>query len=299
MCEKVCYIDTERGNLNKLVYFYKCLLNKFDVIAIDNEKIYIDVYNGIIDKKIYTKIMKKIRNNNFKIVLSNKIQMKENLDKKYTFDGKLLMKHMILQVINYIEQCVDYDFRAESIFVTMNDERNFEYIQDIAGIFKDINIVTNRIKKLNRMYERLSKQSDLIVSLQNNRKKSLKRAKIIINFDEDFFKTFYCGRNCIIINLYKDKLNMRNSFHGVVIEGIDIKYNYNKNRYLEPKNYNNSIFYESCMYSLNHKVVKEKIAKDNVKIIGFFGSRGVINKSEIKNNFIKKTIKLDKLEKKD
>lgn len=119
----------------------------------------------------------------------------------------------------------------------------------------------------------------LVVS--NNKKKSLQKAKIIINFDlrQDTFSNYQINRNSMIINLSDNIIKMEKSFNGIIINSIqidDINYkirNYYLFEYID--------LYESDIIEENKfDKILEKIKEDDIIIKGLLGERGKIQNME-------------------
>ncbi len=117
--------------------------------------------------------------------------------------------------------------------------------------------------------------------LSNNKKKSLKRAKIVINFDmkQDMFSNYQINRNAMIINLSESIIEMEKSFNGIVINSMqinDINYkirNYYLFEYIDL--YESDIIEESKFGK-----ILEKIKEDNIMIKDLIGKRGKIQNME-------------------
>lgn len=117
--------------------------------------------------------------------------------------------------------------------------------------------------------------------LSNNKKKSLQKAKIIINFDmrQDMFSNYQINRNAMIINLSDSIIKMEKSFNGIIINSIEIDdINYKiRNYYL----FEYIDLYESNIIEENKfNKILEKIKEDNIVIKGLLGKRGKIQNME-------------------
>lgn len=117
--------------------------------------------------------------------------------------------------------------------------------------------------------------------LSNNKKKSLQKAKIIINFDmrQDMFSNYQINRNAVIINLSDSIIEMEKSFNGIIINSIEIDdINYKiRNYYL----FEYIDLYESNIIEENKfNKILEKIKEDNIVIKGLLGKRGKIQNME-------------------
>ncbi len=127
------------------------------------------------------------------------------------------------------------------------------------------------------MYEK----KGIMLVLSNNKKKSLQKAKIIINFDmrQDMFSNYQINRNAVIINLSDSIIEMEKSFNGIIINSIEIDdINYKiRNYYL----FEYIDLYESNIIEENKfNKILEKIKEDNIVIKGLLGKRGKIQNME-------------------
>lgn len=243
------------------------------------------INKNIIDKKRLDKIIKlKNKNNIKKMIVSNKIKIQANSDELNLLNGKILMKNMVLFLLKYLFSYLEKDIRCENLYILIDNDKNQDIIFDLAHQFKSISIVTDNIKKLKRLDKKLSNDEEIITSISNNYKKALKKAEIIVNFDYDtnFFEKFNVNRNSIIINLFNENIKMKNSYQGIVIENIKIDYENLNNYIIDFKDFDKTIFYESCIYNSKYYEIKDRYFEDNCKIKSLIGCNGEIPISEIK-----------------
>ena len=300
------YIDyrtNEQSNFFKRVidkFFYR-----FSVIDVDDDKKCIYINKKYIDKKAYKKINKYLFMHNFELlsenaIIANNIQISVNTI-KYIPKEKKIMKAMLCDLLVYLERLLDVDFRNESIYISVINDSNKEVIIDILDMFKSINIVTTRLGCMRKMENNILKHKEALISISNNRKKALKRAKILINFDfgNMLLNDFEINRNCIIINLNNDKINTKNIFHGCVINALNIDFSNRYEKYIFKEDYNLDDLYSGYIKDMEYKDIVKMNKKDNCKILKLIGNNGILNECEIVNNFINSAIKLDKTQKKD
>lgn len=120
-----------------------------------------------------------------------------------------------------------------------------------------------------------------MIAVSNNKKKSLQKAKIIINFDlrNEDFSNYQINRNAMVINLSDNSMKMEKSFNGIIINSMQIV-NINhkiRNYYL----FQYTELYESYIFEEKkfEKVLK-KIEEDGIIIKGLLGERGKIQNME-------------------
>lgn len=283
MCNKIGYLEHDASKRLYISGILNKVFNKINIYNLDENKMKIVLNKTDISDKYLLKILKVIKFNQINIIaISNKININPKIffdNKIKILDGKKLMKNMILPILDKIFLYNGMDMRSSDIYFTVKDDKEIKLICELAQKFRCINIVTDRIKKLNRLESKLDKNDEIIYSISSNRNKSLRRADIIVNFDYDtkFFNEFKVNRNAILVNLSNNKIIMKSSFQGIIIENIDINFeNYNN------INFEQNILYESYIYNLNYEEFKLKCIKDKCRIKKMIGTNGEISAFEIK-----------------
>lgn len=120
-----------------------------------------------------------------------------------------------------------------------------------------------------------------MISVSNNKKRSLQKAKIIINFDlqNEELSNYQINRNAVIINLSHNVITMEKSFNGIIINSMEIT---NKN--YQMRNYylfEHIELYESYIFEeKKFDKVLERIEEDCIIIKGLLGERGIIQNME-------------------
>ena len=133
-------------------------------------------------------------------------------------------------------------------------------------------------------------KENILISVSNNKRKALKRAKYIlnINLNESELQKYTINRNAIIINLEQYIIFNKTSFNGININNIELDI---PDDYIEQfeeigENFNYTVLYESIILNLNGEKsknkVKERIKEDNIKIKYLIGNNGKISDVELK-----------------
>ena len=306
------YIDNKENNSKDILKkISNYLFYKFSVIDVDNEKKCIYINKKYINNKAYKKINRylnkqgldildkntliakniqlKVRNNHKNDVFINEI--------KYLQKEKYLMKVMLYEILKYIEKMVDADYRNESIYVTMISEKNKNVLLEIIDLFKNINIITTRIGYMRRLEKNILKNKDSIISISNNKRKALKRARLLINFDfnDNLLKEFSINRNCIIINLNNERIRLNSNFQGCIIDSVQIDFKNQYEQYIKKCRYSIEDLYCSYIQQYVYNKAIKQSKENDCKIVKLLGNSGVILNEEIINNFINSAIKLDKI----
>ncbi len=125
-------------------------------------------------------------------------------------DGKGLFKYIIYEILIYIINIQNRKAELEDIFIVANniDEIMLDNIIFLSTKFKNINIVSKNIEKYRYIEDIVYNNTGNNVILLNNKRKSLKRAKFIVNVDNSIeeLNEYLIYRKAIIINL-NDEIN--------------------------------------------------------------------------------------------
>lgn len=278
--------------LKWIIYLFKKM---FCVLTIRNENICVLPYKRLHSKTLIKIITKTISKISINVVLSNYLNelepLKMHLQEKNIniYEGNILSKYLLYNFVEYISKQKNEENYSQEIFILANnltkiDETNIIYF---SRNLKRINIVTKNINKFNKLEEKLE-ELGMGVTITNNRRKSLLKAKIIINldFDEDMLNSFNINQHAIIIQAGK-KVNIKSKlFNGINILDYQIIYD---SEYIdlsneEYKKFDKKILYESIIDNKKYEDVINMIKRDNVRIVNLIGKNGIIHKQEyIKN----------------
>ena len=144
-------------------------------------------------------------------------------------DSKWLFK----QFTNEIIQSTLKDKKKEEceIWICINEIYDLaqEYIYKFAKEFKRINIVTNHIGKFQKIEDKLYKEEGILINITNNRRKSLSKAKLILNIDfpKETLNQFTIYEKADIISWEGNIKINKKKFNGKIIE--DFEYSLDKN----------------------------------------------------------------------
>lgn len=246
------------------------------------------------------------------IVFSNEVtkEFKEEFSKNLiinkfnitTLKGKRIMKYMDLEILNYIFEKQNIEKENEEIYILIQQNKNYninyksflnelkEYIKKYIYKFKIVNLISNDIRELKNIQDEIMEKENILISVSNNKRKALKRAKYIlnINLNECELQKYTINRNAIIINLEQYIIFNKTSFNGININNIELDI---PDEYIEQfeeigENFNYTVLYESIILNLNGEKsknkVKERIKEDNIKIKYLIGNNGKISDVELK-----------------
>lgn len=237
-------------------------------------------------KKIINNILK---NNIIKdIVISKKLEENNELNSFLQtkniniLTGRWLFKYLTYETLEYICKVKNVKIEEQEIFILVKDnsEINLQNIIMLAQKVKLLNIVTTDFNKFKKIEEFLYNNMGILIRIANNYRKTLAKAKIILNMDfsEDEINKYLIYKKAIIINL-KNRIKIYSkSFNGINANYYKINYINNLEAY---NSFDNNIIYESKIYKRdNFKNIRNIILSDNIKVTALIGENGIINEQE-------------------
>ena len=252
-------------------------------IKIENNRIILPTEKELTEKKQEKLAQKTIKmlnkSSSKKIVVSKKIEEYEKLmnilkSKYINVDGKWLYKMLVPEMMEYILKKENLKKEETSLYILVNDTTDvvLQNMLEFAKEYKTITIITNHLDKFKKIEERILEESGINISIMNNKKKSLSRARIIINFDfpKELINQYVINEKAIILNLPgKLKINKKR-YEGKIIQGYEIKLKETKedqsyNQELE-KFYPKAIYESKFYYEQPYQYIRDKIKKDKVEI---------------------------------
>jgi len=282
--------------IEKIIITIKKIFIKISIERVSINK-YHDTYIILIPKyKKYNSILKKIIINQIKkCIISNKIEnllYDENvlfLSKEIQYYSKIteknIMKSLIVEIINYIFNINKINAELENIYIFVNEytRNNIQIIEKMCYKFKTVNIITENIKNYKQLENKLSEKNKLI-TVSNNKRKSVKNAKYVINIDfcKEKLEQYNLNMNSIIINFTNEKKFFDKLFKGVIINNIEVILNNNFEYYIKEifGNIDNQLLLESYILNNASINVQEYFGKYNCKIGYLLGVRGKISEIE-------------------
>lgn len=143
---------------------------------------------------------------------------------KYYEGNKQIFNDCIEEILENVIKIQNETKEEQSIYILAksNQVKNENRIINMLFNYKAINIVTPNIKDFKKLEDFLDEHLETI-SIINNKRKSLSRAKYIINIDfsKDELLEYNINRTATIFNLNYERLDIKN-FDGVIINNINI-----------------------------------------------------------------------------
>ena len=265
------------------------LERKLNLVKIKDNTIMLSITENIKDKRLEkmalkTKKLVQKHSNSKKIVLSNEIKKQEiyiNYLNSYGLDiqdGRWLFEILLPQIVEYIVNKKNIEIDKNIISILINDlvDVEFENIKLLAHKYKNINIVTNHIEKFKKLEESLNEEG-IIITITNNKKKSLIKSQIILNIDfpKELINKYNIKEDAIIVNI-RGKIKISNKRLNVNDYEIDYREDKKEEKDFSNK-YNLKDIYESKLY---RKQNIEQI-RNNIKIDKLIVNKLFLNNGEL------------------
>lgn len=257
------------------------LERKLNLIKIQENTIILPINENTKEKQIEklsiktNKIIQKYSTSK-KIVLSKEILQEQtyiNYLNTYGLeiqDGKWLFETLLPNITEYIINKKKIEKVNISILINDLTDTELENIKILARKYTSINIVTNHIEKFQKLENSLEEDEGIIITITNNKKKSLMKSQIILNIDfpNELINKYNINDDAIIVNVKgKIKINKKR-YNGLNINNYEIDFRDDKknNKALNNKFYLKDL-YESELYKKqNISEIREKIKMDKVII---------------------------------
>ena len=279
-------------NASKMPYLLKyclCLIKKvLCILTIKNNNICILPYKRVKNKFVINIISKIVLKTTKKVVLSNYLneieELKESLYSKkiYIYKGHILTYYLIYNIIDYISKIRGENTNLQELFILINNinEIKKDTIIYLSQKFRRINIVTQKIKNFTNISDYLEKLG-IAITVTSNKRKSLSKAKFIINFDfdEETLNLYNIKTSAAIIEINNQIVIRSKLFNGINILDFQMKYD-NKINDIDYRSFDKKIMYEQSLIGKKYDSIIKQIGEDNVKIINLIGKNGIINKQE-------------------
>ena len=210
----------------------------FNIINMQENKLFLPITANTSEKQI-EKLAQKTKKIISKYSNSKKIVISKNLQEEITYinylnsygldisDGRWLYEILATDIIKYIIEKKKIKKEETTISILINDltEIELENIKILAENYKNLNIVTNHIEKFKKLEDKFM-ENGIMITISNNKKKSLMKSKIILNIDfpNELINKYMIKEDAIIINVPgKVKIN-RKRFNGLIVNNYEIDF---------------------------------------------------------------------------
>ena len=265
------------------------LEKKINLVKIQDNTIILPIDESTKEKQV-EKLSKKTKriiqnySNSNKVVLDKEIQKHiQYINYLNTYgieiqDGKWLFEILLPEITEYIVDNKKIEKVNISILINDLTDIELENIKILSKKYKSINIVTNHIEKFRKLEQELEEQEGIIITITNNKKKSLMKSQIILNIDftKELINKFNIQDEAIIVNVKGNAKINRKRFNGLIIKNYEIDFRDDKknNKALTNKFYMKDL-YEAELYKKQRIYdIKQKIKNDKVIIKKLILSNG-------------------------
>ncbi len=219
------------------------------------------------------------------IILSKYLKKQENfleLLKGYKIniiDGRWLFSVLSSKVLDYVveKEKLKKEETNVSILVNSADDYIIQNIKNIISTYKSVNIVTTNLGKFKKLEKDILEKEGTMITINNNKKKSLARSKIILNVDftNGEINKYNIPDEAIIVNLKGNVEINKKRFNGLNINDYEITFeNFEEFDYDKSKLYFQKDIYEAMLYKKQpYEYIERKINRDKVKVIELIGRR--------------------------
>lgn len=268
------------------------LKRKLNIITIDNNKLILPItQNQELSekqaKKLSSKTVKVLSKSNCKkAVLSKKIKSEESyINYLYTYNleipnGKWLFEVLSYEVLNYIVKTKQIKKEETQISILVNyiSEYTLANIKRLIKDYKRVNIVTNNFSRFKNIEKNILDEYGIMITVTNNKKKSLMRSKIILNIDfpTELINKYNIYEEAIIVNICKDVKINKKRFNGININDYEISKNSEYDGQLLNL-YNFKDIYEANFYKKQpYEEIIKKLRKDGIYIEKLYATNSVL-----------------------
>ena len=260
------------------------LSKTFNIVKLENNRIILPIEADKISDKKAQKLAKKTKKildktNCNKLVISKNIKKIDNyMNQLYTYqylicDSKWLFEVLAVRVLDFIIEKFNMKKQETQVAILVNDltENTLENIRIIVKQYKCVSIITNHIEKFKKLEQQILDENGIMITITNNKKKSLAKAQIILNVDfpTELINKYYINEKAIIINLKGNVKIEKKRFNGININDYEIKVeNVEELDKDFLTKYKMADVYEAKLYKkTTYKNLMEILEKDKVEIL--------------------------------
>ncbi len=262
--------------INKFQSVYRNLLRKIRVV--DNY-----YYLPSNSEKMLDAVRKKLKEDSVDYIIQEK-----DIDCGYPeLTGKYNVKYMLPEIITYCFKLLGEEARMKDIYICVNNftKENIKIIEELCTKVKTVNIITEHLKQFQELEKRLER-NDIYITVSSNRRKGLKRARIIVNIDLKDLRPFNLNRNSIVINATQN-IELGKEFEGICIEKVLVDTKKVMRIFSDMENMDKQKLIEGEIIKQtnqsDYQKIRESIQKDKIHILKILGRRSEIDIAEFAN----------------
>ncbi|MBR3254860.1 MAG: hypothetical protein IKF97_01330 [Clostridia bacterium] len=262
------------------------MLKLLKIIQIKEDKILLPIEKQI-NEKVQIKLAEKThkllqKTNSNKLVLSKEIKKFEiYVNKLHSYgyiivDGKLLFEALETNILDFITSNKNIKKEETKLSVLVNDLSDYtlQNIKKLATEYKALNIVTNHLEKFKKLEDIIYSENGLMITVSNNKKKSLIQSNLILNIDfpQELINKYNINDDAIIVSVLDDIKINKKRFNGLIVNDYEVK----TNKYIDEKYYIKELYEAEIYNGIPYLDLMKKIKDDNVKIKALYGLNGKI-----------------------
>lgn len=264
----IAYIKLDKpkeGFFNKIKYNLKRFFNCVYKDKYYNENYFISNFN----EKSKNKLLLMLKKDKIDYIIEEK-----NLKINYPeLNGRYCLKYMIPEISKYCFKLINP--KIEEIFICVK-EFNSEYvniIKDLSSYVKVVNIISDNSRYL--ILEKELESEGIYITVNNNKRRSLKLANVVINFDFKDLKGYNLNRSMIIIDI-TNSLKLSKGFDGIYIKSVKVGTDKIMRVFSEYENFNKEELIEAEMIKIGkYESVRKYIEMNKFEIKEVIGERKI------------------------
>lgn len=224
---------------------------------------------------------------NLPIVLSDYLDNKKEFEKEMLdssfkiIEGRRLSNYLIPEIVGYICKMTKEEKKRQEISLLVQEQTAdiAKMITQLAGEVRRIQIVTMKIGQFKRLENELEDKFGVSCQITNNRRKSLLKSKIIINFDysTELLNQFTINPNAIVIDINQKTQIDTKAFCGIHVYDYQLNYD---NVEIKDKSFETKKIYEAKLIGKNYEQIRKSIKEENARIVNLIGKKGIIHNEE-------------------
>ncbi len=253
----------QKGLFSKFIFQIRKNFN----LAYKDKTIDENYYICNLEDKSIDRLIKLLKKDNIDYIIAEK-----GIDINYKkLNGSFALKYMIPEVVKYCFRLINP--KTEEVYICTNNftNENIQIIKDLSSYVKVVNIISSNSRYL--ALEKELERSGIYITVNNNKRTSLKRANIIVNLDFKDLKNYSISRNIIIVDV-SNKFNIDKGFDGIYIKGVKIGTNKIMRVFGEYENFEKNQLIEAEMVKIEkYNMVREYIGINKFEIEQVIGER--------------------------
>ena len=253
----------QKGLFSKFIFQIRKNFN----LAYKDKTIDENYYICNLEDKSIDRLIKLLKKDNIDYIIAEK-----GIDINYKkLNGSFALKYMIPEVVKYCFRLINP--KTEEVYICTNNftNENIQIIKDLSSYVKVVNIISS-----NSRYLALEKELEgrgIYITVNNNKRTSLKRANVIVNLDFKDLKNYSISRNIIIVDV-SNKFNIDKGFDGIYIKGVKIGTKKIMRVFGEYENFEKNQLIEAEMVKIEkYNMVREYIGINKFEIEQVIGER--------------------------